>query len=213
MYTIDLLKGQGVPRKSTPGSIAAAAATAFVPVVIAIAMLGLYLRNEIVISIQASTITNYEKKTRDLSDAVKQQKAFEEEIKTYNNYLTEVSKNIDKHTQWSPVLVTVVENLPESVVLTSLEVKQRPVRQKVPKKDDPKVMVDVTIPVRNLLMTVAGLPDSNSDEEIKDFSDRLRSSELLGPKLENVRVSQGVGKLGDKEVISYQINCMFKPGM
>jgi len=213
MYTIDLLKGQGIPRKSTPGSIATAAATAFVPVVIAIAMLGLYLRNEIVISIQASTITNYETKTRDLSDAVKQQKAFEEEIKTYKNYLTEVSNNIDKHTQWSPVLVTVVENLPDSVVLTSLEVKQRSVRQKVPKKDEPKVMIDVTIPVRNLLMTVAGLPDSNSDQEIKDFSDRLRSSDLLGPKLENVRVSQGVGKLGDKEVISYQINCMFKPGM
>jgi Tfp pilus assembly protein PilN len=213
MYTIDLLKGQGIPRKSTPGSIAATAATAFVPVVIAIAMFGLYLRNEIVISIQASTITNYEKKTKDLSDAVKQQKAFEEEIKTYNNYLTEVSNNLDRHTQWSPVLVTVVENLPDSVVLTSLEVKQRPVRQKVPKKDDPKVMIDISVPVRNLLMTVAGLPESNSDEEIKDFSDKLRSSDLLGPKLENVRISQGVGKLGDKDVVSYQINCMFKPGM
>jgi Tfp pilus assembly protein PilN len=213
MYTIDLLKGQGIPRKSTPGSIAATAATAFVPVVIAIAMFGLYLRNEIVISIQASTITNYEKKTKDLSDAVKQQKAFEEEIKTYNNYLTEVSNNLDRHTQWSPVLVTVVDNLPDSVVLTSLEVKQRPVRQKVPKKDDPKVMIDISVPVRNLLMTVAGLPESNSDEEIKDFSDKLRSSDLLGPKLENVRISQGVGKLGDKDVVSYQINCMFKPGM
>lgn len=213
MFTIDLLKGRGVPRKSSAGSVATVAAAAFVPVVIAIAMFGLYMRNKVVISVQASTITNYEAKTRKLSDAVKQQKAFEEEIKTYNNYLTEVSNNLDRHTQWSPVLVTVVENLPDSVVLTSLEVKQRSVRQKVPKKDDPKIMIDISVPVRNLLMTVSGMPESNSDEEIREFSDQLRSSDLLGPKLENVRISQGVGKLGNKEIVSYQINCMFKPGM
>ena len=62
-------------------------------------------------------------------------------------------------------------------------------------------------------MTVSGMPESNSDEEIREFSDQLRSSDLLGPKLENVRISQGVGKLGNKEIVSYQINCMFKPGM
>ena len=213
MFTIDLLKGQYIPRKSSPGSIATAASASFVPVVIAIAMFGLYVRNKVVISVQADTIANYETKIQKLSGAIELQKSFDEQINTYNSILSEISSNLDKHTQWSPVLVTLVKNMPDSVVLTSLDVKQRSVRKKVPQKDNPKQMIDVSIPVRTLQMTMSGKPQSNSDQDIKNFSDSLRSSSLLGPKIEDVRISQGLAKIEDKEVVSYQIDCIFKPGM
>ena len=45
MFTIDLLKGQGIPIKSRPTGIAISAAAVAVPVIIAIVMLGFYLRN------------------------------------------------------------------------------------------------------------------------------------------------------------------------
>ena len=213
MFTKDLLKGQGTPRKSSPGSVATAATAAFVPVVIAIAMFGFYLLNRIFITVQTSAIASYETKISKMSDAIKQQEALEEEIKTYNDCLSEVASSLERHTQWSPALVTVVQNLPDSVVLKSLDVKQRSTRIKVPQKGDPTKMVDASVPVRSLQMDVVGLPESNCDEAIKNFSDQLRSSDVLGPKLENIRISQGVGKLEDKEVISYQIDCIFKPGM
>ena len=62
-------------------------------------------------------------------------------------------------------------------------------------------------------MTVVGRPQTNCDEAIRDFSERLRSSSLLGPKLDNIRIAQGARKLKDEEVVSYQIDCFFKPGM
>ncbi len=52
MFTIDLLKGEGVPVKSGPGGITIAVVTLVVPIVIAIVMLGLYLSNIINISVQ-----------------------------------------------------------------------------------------------------------------------------------------------------------------
>jgi len=213
MFTIDLLKGQGAPRKSSPGSVATAATAAFVPVVIAIALFGFYLLNRIFITVQTSAIAGYETKISKMSDAIKQQQALEEEIKTYSDCLSEVAGNLERHAQWSPTLVTVVQNLPDSVVLKSLDVKQRSTRIKVPQKGDPTKMIDASVPVRSLQMAVVGLPESNCDEAIKNFSDQLRSSTVLGPKLENIRISQGVGKLEDKEVVSYQIDCIFKPGM
>lgn len=103
--------------------------------------------------------------------------------------------------------------MPESVILTGLDVRQRSTRIKVPQKDDPQKTVEASVPVRTLQMKVAGKPESNSDEEIRDFSERLRSSSLLGPRLENIRIAQGVGKLKEEEVITYQIDCIFKPGM
>ena len=213
MFTIDLLKGRGVPAKSRPRNIAIGAAAVVVPVVIAIAMFGFYLRNRIVISIQKDAIANFKTKIAGMSDAIELQKSFEQQKKTYNNCLSEVSGNLDRHTQWSPVLTTLVKNMPESVILTSLDVKQRSIKIKVPQKDDPKKMIDASVPSRTLQMTVVGRAQSNSDEAIKDFSERLRSSSLLGPRLENIRIAQGVAKLGEEEVISYQIDCIFKPGM
>ncbi len=211
MFTIDLLKGQCIPRKSSPGSIATVATAAFVPVIIAIVMFGLYLRNRIVISVQANSIANYETKIDELSDAIELQKSFELEIGTYKNCLSEVSNSFEKHTQWSPVLVTLVKNMPDSVMLTSINIKQSSVRIKVPQNDDPTKMIDVSVPARTLVMKVVGMPQSNCDEAVRNFSDLLRSSSSLGPKLENIRISQGLDSLGGQKVVSYQIECIFKP--
>jgi Tfp pilus assembly protein PilN len=213
MFTIDLLKGQGVPAKSRPRNIAVGAAAVVAPIIIAIAMFGFYLHNRVVISIQKDAIANFKTKIAGMSEAIEIQKSFEQQKKTYNNCLSEVSGNLDRHTQWSPVLATLVKNMPESVILTALDVKQRSTKIKVPQKDDPKIMIDAAVPLRTLQMTVVGRAQSNSDEAIRDFSERLRSSSLLGPRLENIRIAQGVAKLGEEEVISYQIDCIFKPGM
>jgi Tfp pilus assembly protein PilN len=211
MFTIDLLKGKCIPRKSSPGSIATAATAAFVPVVIVIMMFSLYLRNKIIISVQANSISNFETKIEELSDAIKLQKSFELEIGTYNNCLSEVSNSLERHIQWSPVLVTLVENMPDSVMLTAIDIKQRSIRIKVPQNDDPTKMIDVSVPAKTLEMKVVGKPQSNSDEAVKNFSDLLRSSSTLGPKLETIRISQGLDSIGGKELVSYQIECIFKP--
>lgn len=213
IFTIDLLKGQAVPRKSTPGSIGVTAAATTVPVIIAIALFGIYVRNRIIISVHGHTIANYEAKISELSEAVELQKSFEKEKGAYSDCLEEVSNCLGRHTQWSPVLVTLVENMPDSVVLTGLDVKQRSIKRKVRQKDDPAKMTIVSVPVRTLMMTVAARPQSKSDQAIRNYSERLRSSSLLGPKLENIRISQGLGLLEGKSVVSYQIDCIFKAGL
>jgi len=211
MFTIDLLKGQGIPIKSRPKGIVIAVITLAVPIIIAIAILGLYLSNSIAMSIQKQGIINYETKIGGLSDAVELQKSFEKEKAVISSALSEVKSSIGRHTQWTPVLATLVENLPDSLVLTELRVKQNSVKIKVPKKDDPQKMVDISVPVRTLQMSVSGRPGDNCDEAVRDFKDRLRSSALLGPKLEDIRVSQKFGTLEGRDVISYEIDCIFKP--
>ncbi len=183
------------------------------PVIIAIVMFGLYLRNKIIISVQKQEIVNYDKKIEKLADAVELQKSFENEKNAISNCLAEVSTSIEKHTQWSPVLTTLVKNIPDSVVLTDLGVKQSSVKRTVPKKDDPQKTIDIYVPARTLQINVCGNPQYNCDKAVRDFRDRLRSSTLLGPKLENIKVSQRSDTLQSKKVISYQIDCIFKPGM
>lgn len=211
MFTIDLLKGQGLPIKSRPEGIVIAAITLAVPIIIAIAMFSFYLRSGIIISIKKQDRINYEAKMNKLADAVELQRTFEKEKGICSGCLSEVKASISRHTQWSPILAALVENIPESVVLEELSVRQSSVKKKVPQKDDPKKMVEATFLLRTLSMSVYGGAWSNCGEAVREFRDRLWSSSLLGPKLENIKVSQKSARIENKDVISYEIDCVFKP--
>jgi Tfp pilus assembly protein PilN len=211
MFTIDLLKGQGIPIRSGPWGLVIAATAFAVPIFVAIVMLGFYLGDRIVISEKKQAIVNYERYISKLSDAVKLQESFEKEKSNINNCLSEALSSAGKHTQWSPILATVVESMPDSMVLTRIEVKQRPANKKVPQKDDPNKMIDVSVPASTLQMSVSGRSQANNDKAVKDFKDRLRLSALLAPKLEDIIVSQKSDTFEGQDVVSYEIDCIFKP--
>jgi Tfp pilus assembly protein PilN len=211
MFTIDLLKGRGIPIKSGPWGVIIAATTFAVPIFVAIVMLGFYLGDRIVISEKKQAIISYEGHISKLSDAVKLQESFEKEKNNINSCLSEALSSAGKHTQWSPILVTVVESMPDSMVLTRLEVKQHSANKKVPQKDDPNKMIDVSVPASTLQMSVSGRSQANNDKAVKDFKDSLRFSALLAPKLEDIIVSQKSDTFEGQDVVSYEIDCIFKP--
>jgi len=210
MFTIDLLKGQGVPMKSSPGGITITAITIAVPLYVFIIAFGFYANDKTYMSVKEQEIARCQAEIDKLSDAVELQESLEKEKIAYGVHLLEVKSSINRYIQWSPVLVTLVENMPNSVMLTGLEVKQHSVRKKVPKKDNPQEMIDKNIPVRILRMSVSGSPQYKCDKAVRDFRDSLLSSAFLGPRLENIGVSQESGTLESRDVTSYEIDCVFK---
>ncbi len=211
MFTIDLLKGQGIPPKSRPEGIAVGAIVFAVPVIVAIVIAGVYMTDNISLSTQKRELADYEKRVDKLSDALELKRAFEKQRATINEVLSEVSSSIDRHMQWSDVLVDIVENMPESMILAELEAKQNMVRRRVAKDGDAETKVDVMVPLRTLSITVSGKSEYDCDRAVRDFSDRLRISKVLGPKLEDIRVSKSnLGRRKQRNFVSYQIDCVFK---
>ncbi len=212
MFTIDLLKGQGIAAKSTIEHIVVVALTICVPVIVVIVMLSFYLSNGIAMAMDKQQAANYEEKIAKFSKAIKIQKSFESEKEAIRYSLSEVSGSIDKYTQWSPVIMTIVENMPDSMILTKFELKPRKVKRLVPQKDDPGKMVNVGVLINMLNVSVCGSPGTNYDEEVRAFSDRLSSSELLKEsRLEEIRISQKVDKEHGQNVVVYEMECIFGP--
>ena len=211
MFKIDLLKGQGLPLKSSPGGIAIVAVTIAVPLYILIMMFGFHVNDKTYMSIREQEIGRCQSGIDKLSDAVKLQESLEKEKILYDACLAEVKSSVGKYVQWSPVLVTLVENMPNSVMLTELEVRQDSVRRKVPKPDNPQEMIEASVPVNILRMSISGGPQYDCNKEVRDFQDRLQSSTFLGPKLENIVVSRESETLKGRDVASYEIDCVFKP--
>jgi hypothetical protein len=213
MFKMDLLKGRGIPLRSRRGGIAIAAATAAIPIIGAIVLFGLYLRSRVILSVKEQEIVRWEAQIGKLSDAVELKESLEKEKVIYGDCLSEVKSSIGRYTQWSPVLTALIGNMPSSVVLTDLEVRQHFIKRKVPQKNNPEKMIDIDVPVRTLRMSVYGKLQHNCDEAVRDFQDRLRDCDSLGPRLENITVSQESDTLEGQEIISYEINCVFKPGL
>ena len=219
MFAIDLLKGQGRPARTKPQGVAIFVATFAVPMLVAILIAGYYYRNKVTISIHKQNIANYVTQTERLADALKLKEAWEKDKSAINGCLTEVAGSIGRHTQWSPVLVAIVQNLPESVAMNSLEVRQSSIKRKTvvkagTEKDKKDKQADTSVAVRTLKLRVSGNPSYDCDREVKAFRDRLRASNVLGPKLEDVVIaSQGHDTLDGREVVAYDIDCIFKPGL
>jgi hypothetical protein len=222
MFTIDLLKGQGRPVRTRPKGIAIVVATFAMPLLVTMLLISYYYGNKVDISIKKQNIASYATQTERLADAVKLKDAWEADKSNLNNCLADVGNSIGRHTQWSPVLVSLVENLPESVVLSGLEVKQTTVKQKPGKtstdakdsKEKKDKKADTSVMVRTLRMRICGNPNSDFDREIKAFRDRLLASNAIGKKLEDVVIaSQGNDAIDGREVVVYDIDCIFKPGI
>jgi len=213
MFTIDLLNGRAIPPKTTRGGLAIILMTLVVPIAAAIGMFVMYQNNADTLSIKEKEIERYEIEIREHSADVELKNTLEKEKLAFTKYLSEVKSSLGKHIQWSPVLATLIENIPDSVILTSLEIEHDSVRKSVPKKDDAKKKVEISVPVRILKLGVAGGDHGECDQAVKDFMGRLWASASLGPKLENISHSQQTRVVEGNNVISYEINCFFKPGL
>ena len=102
MFTIDLLKGQGVPLKSSPGGIAITAVTIAIPLYVLLIMIGLYANDVSYMSVKEQEITRCQSEIDRLSDVVSQHESLEKQRVIYRNCLSEVSSSLGKYIQWSP---------------------------------------------------------------------------------------------------------------
>ena len=207
-----MLKGQGVPVKSGAAGILIAAIMAAVPVIVTLAIFGACVRTKINVSVAKQQIVNYEKMIARLSDAVELQKAFEEEKGYITNYISDIKSSVGRYAQRSGVLATLINNIPNSMILTKLEIKKDFLKIKVPKKDDPGKMIDINVPVSTLHISLSGHPESNNEKNVRSFRDALRFSPVMKEAgLDDIRIAQKIGELDGKDVVAHEIYCVFKP--
>jgi len=211
MYSIDLLKGKGIPARSKPEGIVVIAVTTLVPVIFALVMVGFYLNNKITINLRKHEVAGFERKIDNLSEAMSIYRSYSQKKGRIQQCLTEASGAIGRRSQWSGILVAIAENMPESLVLKRLSLKQSTTRVKVPDKNNPDTKVEITVPFRTLSMLLDSPADRQTDKAVKEFREKLRSSSVLSSQVEDIAVSQEVGFVGNKEMITYDLKCIFRP--
>jgi hypothetical protein len=207
MHTIDLLRGQGIPAKTTLGSVVMIIVIITIPILAAAGMVDRYIQNDTEIGIKQKAIEKEQATIEEFADAVKLKETILAQQNTIRSKLSEVSSCLARHIQWSPVLITLAENMPRGMVMNALEADSTIDRPRATGEKDQKLTVK-----RKLVLDLSGTERSDYGDEIEMYSKRLKSSPELGPKLENIEFSQKPGTTGDINTVSYTMNLIFKSG-
>ena len=212
MHTIDLLRGQGIPAKTTLGSAAMVVVIVAVPILAAAGMVDRYMQNKTDIGIKQQTITTEEQTIEKFADAVKFKESLEKEQDAINSKLSEVSSCLGNYIQWSPVLETLATYLPAKMVMSRLSAGSITDRLTKPSDKDPKRTVNVNVTKRTLVLDISGSELRDYNSEVEKYSERLKLSPVLSPKLESIEFSQNRSGAGDINMVSYRMDFRFKSG-
>jgi hypothetical protein len=210
MHTIDLLRGEGVPAKATLGGAAMVVVIVVVPILAAAAMVDRYLQNKTEIGIKQQAITVEEKTIAEFADAVKYTESLQKQQQGVYSRLSEVGSCLGDYVQWSPVLETIAKYMPARMVMSSLKAESTSERRQVKSADNSKRTVNVTISRRKLILDITGSELRDYGSVVQDYASRLKSSPVLGPKLEGIEVSQKPLSTGAVNTVSYTMDLTFK---
>jgi Tfp pilus assembly protein PilN len=211
MYTIDLLKGRGIPIRNRRGGLLIIAITIAVPLIIAMMMYTNYLMTKIATNRTEISIADRDTQIKKMADAVKNVESLENENAVLNNCLGDVATAIQQKIQWSPIIHVLAKEMPSSVVLNKLDVGLVTQTKQVPDKRDKTKLINVPQNLRTLRMSLLDYGRSDNGEKVQRFIDVLKKSDVLESKVENIRIAAQERDKENSEVIRYDIECVFKP--
>ncbi|OPZ97432.1 MAG: hypothetical protein BWY71_01619 [Planctomycetes bacterium ADurb.Bin412] len=205
LYTIDFLKGEGIPAKSRPGQIVRSSLPFLVLVIGALVLAGSYISNGVMLEQLQAKLASYTEEgewgeiTHFLQENQQQQKALQ-------GILAEVSQSVSYHRQWTGILVGVIEVLPEELLLNRVEVQRQSVREKETDADGKPV--DVIWYQYTLKIGTESSQGLEANAVIQEFVQTLRASDFLASVIDEISV---VSRQNDNNNhMQYQIDCVFK---
>jgi hypothetical protein len=214
MHKIDLLKGQGIPAKTTTGGVIILTLAVVIPLLVAVGLLDWYLQTKIDIEVmQQRIITGNETISRYTPD-LKLKKSLDQQIAILNNQLLEVSHCLDTFIQWSPILITLSENMPSRMIMNRLTTQCTSASARRTRKNtDSNKPVSLPIPERTMVMNISGSRPGSYVTMVQEYQESLSLSLVLRPKLKDIIPSTEASTIGTDQTESYIMNIIFKSGL
>ncbi len=213
MYTIDLLRGQQLPRKASyrvVGSIAGAYAAL---VILSFMMFRTYVHDKGSIAANRAMLDSVKQKKTELKSQIESAEAIVSSSKITLASLAEVSDVVSWQMQWSDLLALISSKMPRSLIVGQMSVKVRGENITVAKRDDPSKKVSVFRPNRTLTIDLYGFASADTDRSIRDFQKILIEQKSSQGIVRDVVIAvRKPDKLKGHDIIRYQLNLTFNHG-
>lgn len=207
MFSIDLLKGKGLPHKTSPKRVLAKAVPFIVPVLLVAAWALSYQsdcakaashkavidENQLVVEAQAKNVKSYQQ--------------VNSQINRLDHCLNDLNAGLNYRVQVSDLLVAFIETLPDDIFIDEIEFDRKPTmeKRKDPKTNDITQYLSIN---RQLNLMLCRYDTDGDDQMVWDYIDALKQTEVLVPVFKDFKMtSQQQGMVDGRSATYYQIEC------
>ncbi len=212
MFTIDLLKGKGVPIRSNPGTAALKVIPFLLPLILGLYWVGTFQYNNTVMASERAGMEKMQEKIKEYSTDIQQVRQWISATEQTRKNLAEVSRGLGRHLQWSETLRAVAECMPESIALKEISLSRSSAKKRMADPKNPSKQISRTIIKRILTIRVYGKPSWETDEAVQQYLQQLHQSPAFMRIMQDIKaVSRQSDQIKDQAVTVHVIECTVKP--
>ena len=209
MHKIDLLKGQGIPAKTTSAGIFVLVVMVIAPILAAAGTIDWYLRTKTEMGVMQRQIDNAQKTIAENAADIKLQNSRQREIALLNGKLMEVSRCLGTFLQWTPVIKTLAQEMPGPMIISDLKAQSSGGQRRIRTDNDPNQPLTIPAPERTLVMNIQGVRPGSFNRMVENYQKSLSESPVLQPKLKEIVPAKETSTAGTSQTESYVMNIIF----
>jgi len=207
MFTIDLLKGKGVPEKTDLRRSAIRAAGLAVPLAALALLGGAWRYDHLQQQQQEACIRENEQIVSTYAESLKSFRQAGARVGMLQKQLAQAGRALQSRIQVTDLLGELTEKLPGDIFIHDIRLDRSARIEKYQPEGSDKVRQRKVIG-RTLTMTLCNFNTAGGDRLVQDYADALKKSERLAALFKSIAVTAcQQGKADDRDATFYSIEC------
>jgi hypothetical protein len=210
MFSIDLLKGKGLPEKVDLKKSTLKALPILIPVLAVTLFASTYQRDKTLLQDQQRTLSTNQRQLQLHREDISEYNKMNVKIKGMEKCLDDISKAMSYRVQVSEVFVELVQALPENIFVYEMELDRSAAQEKIQQPDSDEVKQQLVIR-RKLDLVLCGYDADKSDAAVQEYVNALKQSPLLTEVFAEIKPpARQQGEVDGRAAIYYEIECILR---
>jgi Tfp pilus assembly protein PilN len=210
MFSIDLLKGKGLPQKLDMKKSMLKAVPVLIPLLVMGVFAASYQRDKTALQNQRQTLVSNQQAIAQYANDVIEYDKMNTRIKGMEKCLNEISRALSYRIQVSDLLTELVQTLPESIFVYEIKMDRNAVYEKIQQENSAEVKQRLVVR-RQMKLVLCGYNADQSDAAVQDYVARLEQSPLVSGIFTEIKPSaRQQGEVDDRPAIYYEIDCTLR---
>lgn len=209
MFTIDLLKGKGLPVKSDIKRTVLKAVPMLIPVMMVGMFVSSYSQKCILVNAKETAIKQNDLQIEELSGCMREYSKVNSRISEMRKCVDEISKALSYRVQMSDMILELINILPGGIFISEMEMDRQLTNEKyvIEATNETKQRPVVH---RKLVLELGGFQGADSDQAMQEYVEALKQSPMLSSTFREIKpASRHQAQLDKKTATFYTIECMF----
>jgi len=210
MFSIDLLKGKGLPQKLDIKKSALKVVPILIPLLAVGVFAASYQKDASALRAQRKTLLSNQQQIEQYTQDVLEYNKIDTRIKGLEKCLQDISKALSYRIQVSDLLMELVEVLPESIFMYEMSMNRNAVNEKIQQDNSAEVKQRLVVR-RQLKLVLCGYEAEKSDIAVQDYVSELGKSPLMKGLFVEIKPSaRQQGEVDGRPAIYYEIDCVLR---